>query len=275
MTNEGGDVGRAGAHAVEVDRLEVAYPARRGREPSVVIRDMSFQVDEGEFVTIVGPSGAGKTTLLLAIDGLIEPSGGEVRVKGRRVTGPGPDRAMVFQEFGLLPWRTVLGNVMLGIELGRLDRAQGERRARELIRLVGLAGYEEHHPHQLSGGMRQRVGLARALAVAPDVLLMDEPFGALDAQTRELMGVELSRIWELDRKTVLFVTHDIDEAVYLADRVIVLSANPARVRRVIDVTLPRPRTREVRASVEFLAHREQLASLLFDADASPLQETVG
>jgi NitT/TauT family transport system ATP-binding protein len=163
----------------------------------------------------------------------------------------------------------VLANVMFGIEVGKQDRRAGMERARGLIKLVGLAGYEHHHPHQLSGGMRQRVGLARALATQPDVLLMDEPFGALDAQTRELMGVELLRIWEVDRKTVVFVTHDIDEAIYLADRVVVMTAPPARVRKVIEVDLPRPRSRDVRSSVEFVTYRSELASLLFDTSDDP------
>jgi NitT/TauT family transport system ATP-binding protein len=258
-----------GPAMVEVDNLEIAYGGQGRSRRHVAIKDMSFSVAKGEFVTIVGPSGSGKTTLLLAIDGLLRAAAGEVRVQGRPATGPGADRAMVFQEFGLLPWRTVLANIMFGIEVGKQDRRAGMERARELIKLVGLAGYEHHHPHQLSGGMRQRVGLARALAMQPDVLLMDEPFGALDAQTRELMGVELLRIWEVDRKTVVFVTHDIDEAIYLADRVVVMTAPPARVRKVIEVDLPRPRSRDVRSSVEFVTYRSELASLLFGTSDDP------
>jgi NitT/TauT family transport system ATP-binding protein len=254
---------RPNSSMVDIDNVEISYRRRGSGDRHVAVRGLSFSVNEGEFVTVVGPSGSGKTTLLLAIDGLLKPAAGEVRVKGVKVTGPGRDRAMVFQEFGLLPWRTVLANVMLGIELGKQDRSAGLERARELIRLVGLAGYEDRHPHELSGGMRQRVGLARALAVGPDVLLMDEPFGALDAQTRELMGVELLRIWEVERKTVVFVTHDVDEAIYLADRVVVMTAAPARVARVLDVDLPRPRNRDARNTPEFVALRAQVASLLF------------
>jgi NitT/TauT family transport system ATP-binding protein len=168
---------------------------------------------------------------------------------------------MVFQEFALLPWRTVLGNIEFGMELnGQGDR---EATARELVELVGLQGFERHHPHELSGGMRQRVGIARALAVNPDVLLMDEPFGALDAQTREIMGVELLKVWDRQRKTVLFVTHGIDESIYLADRVVVMSPRPARILETIEIDLPRPRTRQVRNSPEFLHYRERISSLLF------------
>jgi NitT/TauT family transport system ATP-binding protein len=248
-----------------VKRLRVTYPGRSG-PPFVALDDISLEVDAGEFITIVGPSGCGKSTLLLAVDGLIHPAEGEITLGGKPITGPGPDRAMVFQEFALLPWRTVLGNIELGMELnGQGDR---EARARELIELVGLQGFERHHPHELSGGMRQRVGIARALAVDPDVLLMDEPFGALDAQTREIMGVELLKVWDQERKTVLFVTHGIDESIYLADRVVVMGPRPARILETIEIDLPRPRTRQVRNSPEFLHYRERVSSLLF-ADGEP------
>jgi NitT/TauT family transport system ATP-binding protein len=171
---------------------------------------------------------------------------------------------MVFQEFGLLPWRTVLGNVTFGLEASKQGGPEARRRARDLLHLVGLAGFENHHPHELSGGMRQRVGLARALAVRPNILLMDEPFGALDAQTRELMGNELLKLWSQDRKTVLFVTHGIDEAIYLADRVVVMTKGPSRVKEIIEIDLPRPRTVDTRSMPRYVQYRERLTSLLFD-----------
>ncbi len=216
----------------------------------------------GEFVSIVGPSGCGKSTLLGVAAGLVPATAGEVVIDGRAVTGPGPDRAVVFQEIALLPWRTVLDNVGFGMEFRRVPPAERRRIAQEHIRLVGLAGFEHHYPHHLSGGMRQRVGIARALAVNPDILLMDEPFGALDAQTRLLMGDELLRIWEQTRKSVLFVTHDLEEAIFLSDRVVVLTARPGRVKANLPIGLPRPRTSEIRNSVEFLGYRKALWALL-------------
>jgi NitT/TauT family transport system ATP-binding protein len=255
------------SHQVVVRDVQIAYPNRNGSQ-FVALDQVDLDVDQGEFVTIVGPSGCGKSTLLLALDGLLKPVRGEVLVGGKPVTGPGPDRAMVFQEFALLPWRNVLGNVKFGMELNGRKGKAATARALELINLVGLRGFEQHHPHQLSGGMRQRVGIARALAVDPDVLLMDEPFGALDAQTREIMGGELLKVWEQDRKTVLFVTHGIDEAIYLADRVVVISKGPGRVLETLDVDLPRPRTMDVRKSPEYVALRDRISHLLFDqADA--------
>jgi NitT/TauT family transport system ATP-binding protein len=252
---------------IAIQDVQISYPGRRDGEPFVAVDNIDLEVEQGEFVTIVGPSGCGKSTLLLSVDGLVQPSRGRILLEDRPVTGPAQDRAMVFQEFGLLPWRTVLGNVMFGMEIAREDRKESERRARELIRLVGLEGFERHHPHELSGGMRQRVGIARALAVQPQVLLMDEPFGALDAQTREIMAGELLKIWDLERKTVLFVTHGIDEAVYLADRVLVMSKGPGHVLADIPVDLPRPRTTEIRDSPEYLRIRSQVSNLLFGETA--------
>jgi NitT/TauT family transport system ATP-binding protein len=254
-----------GASHLVVDDVAITYPARSGKTPFTAIDGVNLQVGAGEFITIVGPSGCGKSTLLLAIDGLIAPTRGQVTLGGRTITAPGPDRAMVFQEFGLLPWRTVQANIEFGMELaGQRDR---EQTARELIRLVGLEGFERHHPHELSGGMRQRVGIARALAVDPDVLLMDEPFGALDAQTREIMAEELLKVWDQRRKTVLFVTHGIDESIYLADRVVVMGKGPGRVLEVIEVDLPRPRTPEVRGTRAFQEYRERISKLLFSETA--------
>lgn len=264
---------------VVVRDVQIAYPGRRrGDRPHVAVDNVSFDVAEGEFVTILGPSGCGKSTLLLAVDGLIHPAAGEIRVGGAPVTEPGSDRAMVFQEFGLLPWRTVIGNVTFGLEVSKQGGPEARQRANELIRLVGLAGFENYHPHELSGGMRQRVGLARALAVRPDVLLMDEPFGALDAQTRELMARELLKTWSQEQKTVLFVTHSIDEAVYLADRVIVMGNDPTGcIRETIDIGLPRPRPANVRSMTEYVQYREHIASLLFGetGDEERVSEVAG
>lgn len=213
----------------------------------------SFDIDveEGEFLSIVGPSGCGKSTFLNIVLGLIKPDAGELLISGRPIAGPGTDRAMVFQELGLLPWRTVQHNIELGLELKKVPAAKRRSIAERLVGLVGLCGFEHHYPHELSGGMKQRVGLARALATDPDVLLMDEPFAALDAQTRDLMQVELLRIWREARKTVLFVTHQIDEAIYLSDRVMVMSKRPGRAKKVFAISLPRPREYEMRMTPEF------------------------
>jgi NitT/TauT family transport system ATP-binding protein len=221
------------------------------RAPVRALDAFDMDVEDGEFISIVGPSGCGKSTFLNVLLGLIKPDSGEVRMHGRKITGPGSERAMVFQEFGLLPWRTVQHNIELGLELKRIAAVKRRLIAERLISLVGLAGFESHYPHELSGGMKQRVGLARALATDPEVLLMDEPFAALDAQTRDLMQVELLRIWREARKTVLFVTHQIDEAIYLSDRVLVMSKRPGRTKRVFDIKLPRPREYEMRVTPEF------------------------
>ena len=232
-----------------------------------VVRDLDLDVRPGEFFCIVGPSGCGKTTFLRMVDGLVAPSSGEIAVDGRRITGPGPDRGFVFQSAALWPWRTVLRNVTFGLEVQRrLSRSESDARARRLIALVGLGEFERHYPHELSGGMRQRVNLARALAVDPEILLMDEPFAALDAQTRELMQAELLRVWQETGKTVLFITHQIEEAVYLADRVGVFSARPGRVKTILDVRFPRPRPLELKRTPEFLAPVEEIWRLI-EADA--------
>ena len=223
----------------------------KNRDPVTALSNFSFEIDRGEFVSIVGPSGCGKSTFLNMLLGLLRPDSGQLQMDGRTITGPGQERAMVFQEFGLLPWRTVTANVELGLELKGIAAAQRTERAMELIKLVGLEGFERHYPHELSGGMKQRVGLARALATEPEVLLMDEPFAALDAQTRDLMQMELLQIWERTRKTVLFVTHSIEEAAYLSDRVIVMTARPGRAKQIVNIALPRPRDYEMRLTPEF------------------------
>jgi NitT/TauT family transport system ATP-binding protein len=221
------------------------------RAPVRALQDFDIEVREGEFLSIVGPSGCGKSTFLSILLGLIKPDSGEIDLHGHRIEGPGTDRAMVFQEFGLLPWRTVQQNVELGLQLKGVPAAARRDVALHFITMVGLSGFEGHYPHELSGGMKQRVGLARALATDPKVLLMDEPFAALDAQTRDLMQVELLRIWHDTRKTVLFVTHQIDEAIYLSDRVLVMTKRPGRSKRIFAIDLPRPRDYEMRMTSAF------------------------
>lgn len=216
-----------------VEEVGFAYGPRK------VLDGVDFTVRRGEFLTLIGPSGCGKTTLLLLIAGLLPAARGEIRIDGRPVTGPDQDRAMVFQNFALLPWKTVLGNVALGLRYRGDGRAQRQATARHYIHLVGLAGFEEAYSHQLSGGMQQRVGLARALAVAPTVLLMDEPFQAIDAQNAELLQQELTRLVTGQARTVIYVTHNLDEALTLSDRILLLSARPARILTEVTVDLPR------------------------------------
>jgi NitT/TauT family transport system ATP-binding protein len=227
--------------------------------PQPVLQDVSLSVRAGEFVALVGASGSGKSSLLRVLAGLLRPDMGRVACDGTEVTGrPGPERGMVFQADRLFPWRTALGNVLFALECARVPRVEAKERAMAALAAVGLARFAGHHPHRLSGGMRQRVNVARALALNPRVLLMDEPFSALDAQTREMMQAELLRIWERDRKAVVFVTHQIDEAVWLADRVVVLAASPGRVVRDIPVPLSRPRRLEDKRAPEFQAVAESV-----------------
>jgi NitT/TauT family transport system ATP-binding protein len=221
------------------------------REPVRALQGFDIDVREGEFLSIVGPSGCGKSTFLNVLLGLIKPDSGDLQLHGKPIVGPGTDRAMVFQEFGLLPWRTVQNNIELGLELKGMPAPARRQISQRLIEMVGLAGFEGHYPHELSGGMKQRVGLARALATDPDVLLMDEPFAALDAQTRDLMQVELLRIWQEARKTVLFVTHQIEEAIYLSDRVMVMTKRPGHAKKIFPIELRRPRDYEMRVTPEF------------------------
>ena len=210
----------------------------------LAIRQADLRVGRGEFVSLLGPSGCGKSTLLDIIGGLETPSAGEVIVEGETIRGPNRKMAMVFQPMSVFPWRTTLENVAFGLELRGVGRAERERTARAMIELVGLQGFEQKYPSQLSGGMNQRVAIARALALDPDILLMDEPFGALDEQTRRLMGLELLRIWDRARKTIVFVTHSIEEAIQLSDRILLMSARPSVIREEIPVPLPRPRSIE-------------------------------
>jgi NitT/TauT family transport system ATP-binding protein len=206
-----------------------------------VLEDISFAVKAGEFIAIIGASGSGKTTLLRIIAHLIRPTAGTVRIDGKPVERPGGQVSFVFQRDSLWPWRTVMANATYGLEIRGSSRDPAERQAQKYLDLVGLSGFESYYPHQLSGGMRQRVNLARALAVEPEVLLMDEPFAQLDAQTREIMQLELTRIWQETGKTILFVTHQIDEAVFLGDRVVTMSSRPGTIRAITDIALPRPR----------------------------------
>jgi len=250
----------AGRLRLQVDGLSKRFG--RGAREVEVLRDINLEVRDGEFLAFVGASGCGKTTLLRIIDGLIPFDSGRILLDGREIRGPGGDRGFVFQTDSLLPWRNVLDNVAVGLELRGIDKGERRRRASELIGLVGLLGFEHHLPHELSGGMRQRVNLARALAIDPEVLLMDEPFAALDAQTRELMQRELLRIWSASLKTVLFVTHQIDEAVYLADRVVVMTARPGRIGAVLDIDIPRPRPLSVKRTPQFTAYVDEIWGLI-------------
>jgi NitT/TauT family transport system ATP-binding protein len=231
--------------------VTIAYENTQTRESFTAVQDFNLAVGKNEFLTLLGPSGCGKSTFLLALDGIVPLTAGEITIGGVLVRGPGSDRAVVFQEFALLPWRTVRGNVEFALELKRLPAAERRDRAEHYVAMVGLAGFRDYFPHQLSGGMKQRVAIARALATEPQILLMDEPFGALDAQTREEMGEELLRIWEREQRTVVFVTHSIDEAILLGDRVVVMAARPGRVRESFDVPLPRPRTLDMTSAPVF------------------------
>lgn len=257
--------GVGAAHGLGLDLRDVslAYPHRDGGD-LLVLDDVTLHIAPGEFVSVVGASGCGKTTLLRIANGLVRPDRGEVRVDGQLLLGPSPRQAFVFQEDLLLPWRSVLANVLFPLELRRAAGREARERARHLLQTVGLAGFERSYPHELSVGMRQRVNLARALAVEPGVLLLDEPFAALDAQTREILQDELLRLWDMDRKTVLFVTHQIDEAVYLSDRVVVLSSRPARVRESVAIDLPRPRELAVKRSGRLGAYVEHIWGLIAD-----------
>jgi ABC-type nitrate/sulfonate/bicarbonate transport system ATPase subunit len=229
-----------------------------GNAAVLALSDIDFEVRDNEFVTVIGPSGCGKTTLLRIIAGLIPYQQGEVSIDSRPVTGPGPERAVVFQNFALMPWADVLGNVTFGLEVRGKPKGESEDRARELIKLVGLEGFERRLPKELSGGMQQRVGLARALAVNPQILLMDEPFGALDEQTRRLLQEQLLQLWERERKTVVFITHSMEEAVMLGDRVMLMTPRPGKVKEMIEVPLKRPRSRDVEKSPAFVEIKEYL-----------------
>ena len=250
-------------HKLDIKGLTKRYYVERDGRQVLALSDVSLSVAEGEFVAIVGPSGCGKTTLLNVVAGLLHYEVGTVAIDGARVDGPGMDRAVVFQHASLLPWRTIAGNVRYGMEMHkRFDRATMRQRTDDFIQLVGLGGFERHYPSELSGGMQQRVNLARALASDPMVLLMDEPFAALDAQTREHMQAELLKIWSGTRKTVLFITHQINEAVYLADRVVVMSPRPGRIKGVLDVPFERPRPLTMKRDPRFVGLEDAIWQMI-------------
>ena len=248
---------------LQIEHLTKHYWLEREDRNVLALSDVSFSVDEGEFMAIVGPSGCGKTSMLNIIAGLLPCEEGKVSIDGKRVSGPGIDRAVVFQHSSLLPWRTIAGNVRYGMELQRrFHEATMKERTDSFIKLVGLSGFERHYPSELSGGMQQRVNLARALAADPVVLLMDEPFAALDAQTREFMQAELLKIWSKARKTVVFITHQINEAIYLADRVVVMSARPGRVKEIFRVPFGRPRDLSLKRDPRFLELEDSVWKLI-------------
>jgi ABC-type nitrate/sulfonate/bicarbonate transport system ATPase subunit len=249
------------APKIDVRHVSKTFHRFRGKvdSPVAALRDVTMQVQNGEFVCLVGPSGCGKTTLLRLMHGLLEPDQGQVIIDGERPATPGPHAGFVFQSFRLLPWRTVLDNVEFPLQIQNVSKDKRINRAREYLRLVGLEDFEHSYPHELSGGMQQRVGLARALALEPQILLMDEPFAALDAQTREFMQMELSRIWEHLGIALVFVTHSLDEALYLADRVVLIGPRPGTVEEVLPISLPRPRWGyDFRATPEFIERRAYL-----------------
>jgi NitT/TauT family transport system ATP-binding protein len=248
------------AIALQASGIRKSY-AKNGQ--ALEILDVAtFAAREGEFITIIGPSGCGKSTFLHIMGGFIPAEAGRIEVYGKQVQGPGPDRGMMFQEFSLFPWKTVAGNIAWGLEVQGAPRAKIEETVARHLEMIGLKDFANHYPAELSGGMKQRAALARVLAFDPKVLLMDEPFGALDAQTRETMQEELTRLWERTGKTIVFVTHDIEEAVFLGDRVVVLSARPGRIREDIRIDLPRPRTLEIKKSMQCHEYRNRIWDLI-------------
>jgi NitT/TauT family transport system ATP-binding protein len=258
----------AADHYLYARQVSIAYAGRSG-DIVLAIDHVDFSLERGEFVCLLGPSGCGKTTFLNAVAGFLPISSGQLTLEGKPISRPGPDRAMVFQQPGLLPWRDVLHNVTYGLEMsGRMRRREAAARASALLELVGLADFAKSYPHQLSGGMQQRVNLARALAVEPELLLLDEPFASVDAQTREALQVELLGICKRADVTALFVTHDISEAVFLADRVCVFSRRPGRIVREVRVNLPKPRD-DVRLKPDFLAYVQEVAGVLASAAKAP------
>jgi NitT/TauT family transport system ATP-binding protein len=259
---------------IEMRNIRKTFRKREGaggRGPVEVqaLDRIDLTVKANEFLTVIGPSGCGKTTLLKIVAGLVRPDSGEVKIAGRPVEGPGPDRSIVFQRFALLPWADVLTNVGFGLEMRGVPRQERHEKAIGQINSMGLAGFEHHYPHELSGGMQQRVGLARALVVDPQILLMDEPFGSLDAQTRRLLQDDLLQLWQAKQKTVIFVTHSMEEAVYLSDRIGLMSPRPGCIMELIEVSLPRPRTEEVQKEKAFVELKEYLWAALKEMQAAP------
>ena len=254
---------------LKISDVSRVFESETGRVEA--LRNINLEVFDKEFLCFIGPSGCGKTTLLRIVAGLDQPTSGEVLLQGKAIKSPDPERGMVFQEYSLFPWRTIIDNIAFGLEMKKVPKDERRRIALKYLKLVGLEAFGHSYPYELSGGMRQRVAIARALANDPKVLLMDEPFGSVDAQTRNILQGELLRIWGETRKTVLFITHSIDEAVYLADRVVVLSARPGEIREIIKIDLERPR---LRTSVEVNVVRERLLGLLGEERVRGCGETV-
>jgi NitT/TauT family transport system ATP-binding protein len=256
---------------IEIDHVSQVFQTS-ARQDHLALSDISLTVADGAFVSILGPSGCGKSTLLYIVGGFVQPTRGVARMKGQAIRGPGPDRGPVFQEFALFPWKSVLGNVMYGLRQQGMKYAEADAQSRALIEMVGLKGYENFYPKELSGGMKQRVALARTLAYRPEVLLMDEPFGALDAHTRTRLQNDLLNIWERDRKTVLFVTHSVEEAVFLSDKVVMMTRSPGRIRQIVDIDLPRPRRRtELLLDPRYQQHVVEIERMFDDSGEDGLQ----
>ncbi len=248
------------AHKIQAVHVHKDFKDIDSGRVVAAIADLSLDIAEKEFAVVIGPSGCGKTTFLYMVAGFEKPTGGQLLLNGKPIRGPGRDRGIVFQDFVLYPWRTVLGNISMGLELAGVARKEAADRARLYTRMIGLEGFEDTYPHKLSGGMKQRVAIARALAYDPEVLLMDEPFGALDAQTKDYMIGDLQDVWEKAAKTVVFVTHSIREAIRLGDRLYVLSARPSQVKGIVPIDLPRPRKVGSQAFVDLEAHVTELLS---------------
>ena len=241
---------------LKIDNVYKEYQGRNGK--TIALNGVSLDIKENEFICVVGPSGCGKSTLLNIIAGLLEPTSGTVSLDGKVIEGTGVERGVVFQQYALFPWRTVLKNVMFPLEMKKVPKAEAEAIARKYIKSVGLEGFEKSYPKELSGGMKQRVAIARAYAANPEVLLLDEPFGALDAQTRVQLQTELLETWEKEKKTCFFITHDVDEAIILAQRVIIMSARPGRIKKIVDIDIPYPRTQATKTEPRFLELKSEI-----------------
>ena len=241
---------------LKIDNVYKEYQGRNGK--TIALNGVSLDIKENEFICVVGPSGCGKSTLLNIIAGLLEPTSGTVSLDGKVIEGTGVERGVVFQQYALFPWRTVLKNVMFPLEMKKVPKDEAEAIARKYIKSVGLEGFEKSFPKELSGGMKQRVAIARAYAANPEVLLLDEPFGALDAQTRVQLQTELLETWEKEKKTCFFITHDVDEAVILAQRVIIMSARPGRIKKIVDIDIPYPRTQATKTDPRFLELKSEI-----------------
>ncbi len=246
----------AGDNKLKIENVYKEYDTSKGK--MVALNGANLDIAENEFICVVGPSGCGKSTLLNIIAGLLEPTSGTVYLDGKPIEGTGVERGVVFQQYALFPWRTVLKNVMFGPEMKKMPKNQAEEIARKYIKAVGLEGFENSYPKELSGGMKQRVAIARAYAANPEVLLMDEPFGALDAQTRVQLQTELLNTWEKEKKTCFFITHDVDEAIILAQRVVIMSARPGRIKKIVNIDIPYPRTQETKSNPRFLELKAEI-----------------